>query len=109
LRNSLNSLSDYADPDGNQVELQVDHFKSAEEANGYMVGFCLERALIWLGFSPDCYNPQLSSAFSTNPIGVDYDPEEFVRKVKAGVAFEELVKRGDIGPRDARSVPQPRM
>ncbi len=39
----------YADPDGNQMELQVDAFASSEAANEYMNG----------------------SHFSTNPIGVE--------------------------------------
>ncbi|KAI9020567.1 Glyoxalase/Bleomycin resistance protein/Dihydroxybiphenyl dioxygenase [Hyaloraphidium curvatum] len=75
----------YADPDGNQVEVQVDHFPSAADANAYM----------------------MSKAFSVNPIGADYDPEEFVRKVRAGVPDAEIMRRPDVGPRDARSVPSP--
>lgn len=77
----------YADPDGNQVEVQVDNFASVDEANAYMV----------------------SPAFSENPIGVDYDPEEFVRKVRAGFAEDEIKSRPDIGRRDATSIPSPRL
>src|SRR5262245_7160401 len=42
----------YADPDGNQMELQVDAFASSEDANDYMNG----------------------PHFEANPIGVEYDP-----------------------------------
>jgi catechol-2,3-dioxygenase len=45
----------YADPDGNQMEFQVDSFRSNEDANAFM-----------------------SSQFSTNPIGVEYDPDDWL-------------------------------
>ena len=45
----------YADPDGNRVELQVDNFESPEEATAWMS----------------------SPAFAANPIGVDFDPEDY--------------------------------
>ena len=53
----------YADPDGNQMEFQVDSYESTDEANAFMSG-------------PD---------FASNPIGVEYDPEDWLAQKKAGV------------------------
>ena len=61
----------YADPDGNNIELQVDNFATKEDAAGYF----------------------LSEAFKENPIGVAFDPEELVRAYEAGVPEDELVRR----------------
>ena len=62
----------YADPDGNQMEFQVDSFHTAEEANAYMHG----------------------PLFRANPIGVEYDPEEWLTRLRAGApASEFLVRR----------------
>ena len=63
----------YRDPDGNQVELQVDNFPTAAELDAWF----------------------RSGAFAKNPIGVEYDPDELVRKVHAGVPHAELIRRGD--------------
>jgi catechol-2,3-dioxygenase len=63
----------YRDPDGNQVELQVDNFPDVESLNAWM----------------------RSDAFAKNPIGVEYDPDELARNVRAGVPHAELVRRGD--------------
>ena len=63
----------YRDPDGNQVELQVDNFPDVESLNAWM----------------------RSDAFRKNPIGVEYDPDELARKVHAGVPHAELIRRGD--------------
>src|ERR1039457_861437 len=43
----------YADPDGNQMEFQVECFSSNDEANAFMCG----------------------PGFAVNPIGVEFDPE----------------------------------
>lgn len=61
----------YADPDGNQMELQVDACASAEEANAYMEG----------------------PAFGANPIGVEYDPDALLARALAGASEAELLKR----------------
>jgi hypothetical protein len=34
-----------------------------------------------------------SPAFDKNPIGVEFDPDELVKKFQAGVPIEELVAR----------------
>jgi len=61
----------YADPDGNRVELQIDNFATAEEGQAWMH----------------------SPAFDENPIGVEFKPEDLVRKFRAGVPVAELVVR----------------
>jgi catechol-2,3-dioxygenase len=63
----------YRDPDGNQIELQVDNYPTVEALNAWF----------------------RSGAFARNPIGVDFDPDELVRKFNAGVPVEQLVRRGD--------------
>jgi catechol-2,3-dioxygenase len=61
----------YMDPDGNRIELQIDNFATAEEGQAWMH----------------------SPAFDRNPIGVEFDPDELVRKFQAGVPVAELVIR----------------
>lgn len=52
----------YADPDGNQIETQVDNFDTAEEATQFM----------------------MSKYFEENPIGTDFEPEEMIEKLRNG-------------------------
>lgn len=73
----------YRDPDGNQLETQIDCFETAEGATAFMD----------------------SSEFAENPFGVDFDPEELARKLEEGVSEKELLKRPDIGPRGMETVP----
>lgn len=61
----------YRDPDGNQVELQVDNFDTEDDLNAWFV----------------------SGAFASNPIGVEFDPEELASKFEAGVPAQELLER----------------
>ena len=63
----------YRDPDGNRVELQIDNFATAEEGQAWMH----------------------SPAFDRNPIGIEYDPDELVKKFESGIPLAELVTRGD--------------
>lgn len=72
----------YRDPDGNNLETQVDCFDTSEETNAIM----------------------MSPAFATNPIGVDFDPEEMIKRIESGESFESLRKRPDIGPRSVESI-----
>ena len=65
----------YRDPDGNRMEFQVDCFATVEEGNAYMH----------------------SDAFSTNPIGVQFDPDVLVEQYRSGVPEAELLKRPE-GP-----------
>ena len=59
----------YKDPDGNQMEFQVDCFESGDEAVGYMKG----------------------PKFEANPVGVEYDPEDWLTRVRAGTPASELL------------------
>ena len=61
----------YADPDGNQMEFQVDVFDSSEEANDYMCGPVTE----------------------ANPIGVEYDPEDWRVHIQLGKPIADLLIR----------------
>ncbi|KAF2827186.1 Glyoxalase/Bleomycin resistance protein/Dihydroxybiphenyl dioxygenase [Ophiobolus disseminans] len=67
----------YRDPDGNEIETQVDNFKNADQATEFMK----------------------SKAFAENPIGVDFDPEEYIKRLQDGENEEVLTKRAEIGPR----------
>jgi catechol-2,3-dioxygenase len=60
----------YRDPEGNRIELQVDSFATMTEGKGYM----------------------RSDAFATNPVGVVFDPEDLLRRFKAGEAVESLLR-----------------
>lgn len=60
----------YYDPDRNQVELLVDNFAVASEAQDYM---------------------RRRSASDKNPVGIDVDPEELIERVRNGLRIEELV------------------
>jgi catechol-2,3-dioxygenase len=62
----------YRDPDGNQVELQVDNYPTVAELDAWF----------------------RSGAFAKNPIGVEFDADELVRKVHAGMPHTELIRRG---------------
>ena len=66
----------YKDPDGNRLEFQVDCFATAEEANAYMQG----------------------EAFSSNPIGVTFDPDELVEQFRKGVPERQLLARPEAAP-----------
>jgi catechol-2,3-dioxygenase len=61
----------YADPDGNQMEFQVDCFDSNEAANAFMAG----------------------PHFAANPIGVEFDPEEWLAKVRGGTPTSQFLAR----------------
>ncbi|KIW05995.1 uncharacterized protein PV09_03178 [Verruconis gallopava] len=67
----------YEDPDGNQIETQVDNFDNPSEATDFMK----------------------SKAFAENPIGVDFDPEDFIERLKKGESERTLMIRPEIGPR----------
>jgi catechol-2,3-dioxygenase len=61
----------YKDPDTNRVELQVDNFPTAEDANRWM----------------------RSGAFAANPIGVVFDPEDLLARYRAGEPLATLSVR----------------
>jgi catechol-2,3-dioxygenase len=61
----------YADPDGNQMEFQVDCCATNEEANAFMEG-------------PN---------FAANPIGVEFDPQDWIRQMRAGRPASDFLPR----------------
>lgn len=72
----------YADPDGNQVELQVDNYDTVEEAGKFF------------------YSP----AFAKNPIGVDFEPAELARRFHSGEDETAIKMRPDGGARGLDSL-----
>jgi len=59
----------YADPDGNQVELQIDTMTAAD-AEDFMTG----------------------PVFAANPIGVPFDPDDLVARRAGGDAVESVIE-----------------
>ncbi|KAJ9638565.1 hypothetical protein H2204_004336 [Knufia peltigerae] len=70
----------YLDPDGNQLETQVDNFDTIEEVARF------------LG----------SKEFARNPIGTDFDPEDLVKRLQSGENDASIKKRIEIGQRFAK-------
>ena len=66
----------YADPDGNQMEFQVDSFASNEDSYAFM------------------YGPN----FEQNPIGVEFDPEALLARLRAGESEAALLPRTEHLP-----------
>jgi len=58
----------YADPDGNQMEFQVNAFDTDDECNAYICG-------------PD---------FEANPVGVEFDPGAWLTAVRDGASLEDF-------------------
>ncbi|KAH9224671.1 Glyoxalase/Bleomycin resistance protein/Dihydroxybiphenyl dioxygenase [Leptodontidium sp. 2 PMI_412] len=73
----------YHDPDGNDIETQVENFATLEEASGFM----------------------MTPEFAENPIGVDFDPEDLIKRLESGEDEKAIKKRPNVGPRDTSSVP----
>lgn len=60
----------YADPDGNQMEFQVDSYSSSEDANAF-----------------------INAHFGANPLGVEYDPEDWLARLRAGAPVSDFLVR----------------
>ena len=73
----------YGDPDGNQLEFQVDNYDTVEEAGEFF----------------------FTEQFARNPIGVDYDPEDLRKRLDAGEAENEVKLCPESGPRGVESIP----
>jgi catechol-2,3-dioxygenase len=58
----------YADPDGNQMEFQVDSFSSSEEAIEF-----------------------IRAHFDANPVGVEYDPDEWLARLRKGAPVSDFL------------------
>jgi catechol-2,3-dioxygenase len=63
----------YRDPDGNQVELQIDNFPDTASLHAWF----------------------RSGAFAKNPLGVPFEPEQLVARFESGEPLEELLRRPD--------------
>ena len=61
----------YGDPDGNQMEFQVDAMASNDKANAFMQG----------------------PGFAANPIGVEFDPEDWLARMKHGTPASAFLLR----------------
>lgn len=59
----------YADPDGNQMEFQIDCCNSSEEASAFMHG----------------------PRFAANPLGVEFEPEKWLARLRAGTTAREIL------------------
>lgn len=59
----------YADPDGNQMEFSVDCFATKEECQAYFKG----------------------EAIGANPVGAEFDPDQWLAKLRSGVSEVELL------------------
>ena len=68
--------ADYADPDGNNIELQVDCFGDWAKSTDWM---------------------RTSEAFRANPIGHFVDPDLVADDHAAGMAFEEIHAKAMAG------------
>jgi catechol-2,3-dioxygenase len=66
----------YADPDGNQIEFQVESFGTNDEAYAFMAG----------------------PHFAANPIGVEYDPDDWLARRHAGAPQSDFLIRSVHGP-----------
>ena len=60
----------YADPDGNQMEFEVDSYASNDEANAFM-----------------------HERFKDNPIGVEYNPDDWLAQMRAGAPPSDFLTR----------------
>ena len=74
----------YADPDGNNVELQVDCFGDWQKSKAWMLG---------------------SDEFKANPIGVFVDPEQIAADSAAGLSFDEIHAKAMAGGYAPEQVP----
>lgn len=74
----------YQDPDGNQLETQVDNFENPDDATAMME----------------------SKQFAENALGEDFDPEDLCAAVERGEDEQKLKTRKNVGPRGAEDMPK---
>ena len=73
----------YGDPDGNQLEFQVDNYDTVEEAGEFF----------------------FSDQFAINPIGVDVDPNKLRERLVSGEDEGAVKLREHSGPRGVETIP----
>jgi catechol 2,3-dioxygenase-like lactoylglutathione lyase family enzyme len=66
----------YKDPDGNQIELQVDNFATLADSHAFF----------------------RSDAFAANPLGVEIDPGTLLARLQAGEPPQDLLSSGTRPP-----------
>lgn len=66
----------YADPDGNQMEFQVDVFSTPEALSAYMAG----------------------PRFGKNPVGVEFDPDAWLERLRGGTPSSAMLVREADAP-----------
>ncbi len=66
----------YADPDGNQIEFAVDCFASKDECRAYFEG----------------------DSFGANPVGVEYDPVDWLARLRSGESEAALMAVDPAAP-----------
>jgi len=67
----------YKDPDGNEIETQVDNFDNPEDVNVFMK----------------------STHFAENPIGTEFEPDDLIRRLESGEDEKSIKKRLESGKR----------
>jgi catechol-2,3-dioxygenase len=67
----------YRDPDGNEIETQVDNFDTIEEIDKFMTG----------------------KEFGENPIGTEFDPEVLIQRLEDGEDDRSIKRRVETGAR----------
>lgn len=72
INHGMSTSMYYRDPDGNEIELQVDNFPTMEACKAWFA----------------------SPAFAANPIGVQFDPDALLAKLRGGVPERELLQQG---------------
>jgi catechol-2,3-dioxygenase len=70
IHHGITASTYYGDPDGNQMEFQVDCFTDNDDANAFMY-----------------------RSFAVNPIGVEYHPDQWLAELRSGAPVEDLLAR----------------
>ena len=63
----------YRDPDNNQVELLIDNFDDVRDGKAYM-------------------QTEVFAKNAINAIGVEFEPDSFISRLRAGISAQELVR-----------------
>jgi catechol 2,3-dioxygenase-like lactoylglutathione lyase family enzyme len=66
----------YADPDGNQIEFTVDCFASKDQCRAYFQG----------------------DGMNANPVGIEYDPADWLARLRAGASETALLPVNPAAP-----------